>query len=66
MKTFVKQVRLQGVLVGSRVHQQEMIKAIEANQLKPIIDRTFALKDIVKAFEYQETNQHFGKICLEF
>ncbi|WP_300494562.1 NAD(P)-dependent alcohol dehydrogenase [uncultured Methylophaga sp.] len=66
VKTFVKQVRLQGVLVGSRVHQQEMIKAIEVNQLKPIIDRTFALKDIVKAFEYQETNQHFGKICLEF
>ncbi|KGM07167.1 Alcohol dehydrogenase [Methylophaga thiooxydans] len=66
VKSFVKQARLQGVLVGSRGHQQEMIRAIEVNKLKPIIDRTFALHEIVQAFEYQETNQHFGKICLEF
>lgn len=66
VKSFVKQARLQGVLVGSRVQQQKMIKAIEANQVTPIIDRVFALQDIVQAFEYQETNQHFGKICLEF
>lgn len=66
VKSFVKQVRLQGVLVGSRVQQQEMINAIEVNEMKPIVDRIFALEDIVQAFEYQETNQHFGKICLEF
>ncbi len=66
VKSFVKQARLQGVLVGSREHQQEMIRAIEINKLKPIIDRTFALHEIVQAFEYQETNQHFGKICLAF
>lgn len=66
VKSFVKQVRLQGVLVGSRVQQKEMIKAIEVNEMKPIVDRVFALQDIVQAFEYQETNQHFGKICLAF
>ena len=66
VKSFIRQVRLQGVLVGSRVHQQEMIKAIEVNKIRPVIDRVFALQDIVQAFEYQETNQHFGKICLEF
>lgn len=66
VKSFVKQARLQGVLVGSRVQQQEMIKAIEVNDMKPIVDRVFPLHEIVQAFEYQETNQHFGKICLEF
>ncbi len=66
VKSFVKQARLQGVLVGSRVQQQDMIRAIEANQMKPVIDRVFPLEEIVPAFEYQETNQHFGKICLEF
>ena len=66
VKTFVKQARLQGILVGNRFQQQEMIKAIEVNEMKPIVDRVFALQDIVQAFEYQETNQHFGKICLEF
>lgn len=62
----VKQVRLQGVLVGSRRQQQDMIRAIDANKLKPVIDRSFALEDIVAAFRHQESNTHFGKICLEF
>lgn len=62
----VKQARLQGVLVGSRRQQQDMIRAIDANKLKPVIDRSFPLEDIVAAFRHQETNQHFGKICLEF
>lgn len=60
----VKQLRLQGVLVGHRNHQLDMIKAIDANQMRPIIDRTFGFEDIVSAFQYQESNQHFGKICL--
>lgn len=61
----VKQLRLQGVLVGSRTQQQDMIRAINANGMRPVIDRHFALNDIVEAFRYQETNQHFGKICLD-
>ena len=62
----LKQLRLQGVLVGSRAQQQAMIRAIDANGLRPVIDRRFALEEIVAAFRYQESNQHFGKICLEF
>ena len=61
----VKQLRLQGVLVGSRSQQQDMVRAIEANGIKPIVDKIFPLEDIVAAFQYQETNRHFGKICLE-
>ena len=62
----VRQLRLQGVLVGSRSQQEEMVRAIDANGIRPIIDRSFALEEIADAFRYQETNQHFGKICLEF
>ncbi|MDE3011085.1 MAG: NAD(P)-dependent alcohol dehydrogenase [Pseudomonadota bacterium] len=61
----IKQLRLQGVLVGNRTQQLEMIKAIEANGMHPVIDRTFAVEDIVQAFRHQESNRHFGKICLE-
>lgn len=60
-----RQLRLQGVLVGSRTQQQEMIRAIDANGMRPIIDRHFPLDDIVEAFRYQESNRHFGKICLD-
>lgn len=66
VKSFMKQARLQGVLVGSRTQQQEMVQAIEINQMKPVLDKVFALEEIVDAFQYQETNRHFGKICLEF
>jgi len=62
----IKQVRLQGVLVGSRRQQHDMIRAIDANGIKPIIDKSFPLEDIVAAFRHQESNTHFGKICLEF
>lgn len=62
----VKQLRLQGVLVGNRSQQQDMVCAIDANAMKPVIDQCFALEEIVDAFRYQETNRHFGKICLEF
>ncbi|MCI3944102.1 alcohol dehydrogenase [Pseudomonas syringae] len=61
----VKQLRMQGVLVGSRSQQQDMIRAIDANGMRPVMDRSFPMTDIVEAFKYQETNQHFGKICLD-
>jgi NADPH:quinone reductase-like Zn-dependent oxidoreductase len=64
VKLMAKQVRLQGLIVGSRVHQQEMICAIEAMNLRPVIDRTFTLEEIAEAFRYEEAGRHFGKICL--
>ncbi|WP_095159973.1 NAD(P)-dependent alcohol dehydrogenase [Pseudomonas sp. Irchel 3E13] len=66
VQALVRQIRLQGVLVGSRAQQQAMIRAIDANGLRPVIDKAFELEQIVEAFRYQESNQHFGKICLNF
>lgn len=65
-KMMAKQARLQGLIVGSRTHQQEMVKGIEAGGLRPVIDRSFALDDIADAFRHEESGAHFGKICLEF
>ncbi len=61
----MKQLRLQGLIVGNRTQQQDMVKAIDANGMHPIVDKIFLLENIVEAFKYQETNKHFGKICLE-
>ena len=40
-------------------------RAIDANGLRPVIDKHFGLEQIADAFRYQETNQHFGKIVLD-
>jgi NADPH:quinone reductase-like Zn-dependent oxidoreductase len=61
-----KQARLQGLIVGSRRHQQEMVRALEATEMRPILDQSFELGDLAAAFRRQESNAHFGKIALEF
>ncbi|WP_445490963.1 zinc-binding dehydrogenase [Rhodopseudomonas sp. RCAM05734] len=48
----------------SRQEQQEMIAAIDANDIQPIIDSTFPLDQIEAAFRHQISQRHFGKICL--
>ena len=62
----LKQARLQGVIVGSRREQRDMVRAIDASGLKPVIDRSYPLEGLADAFRYQEQGVHFGKICLEF
>lgn len=62
----MKQIRLIGITVGSREHQLDMIRAIEANGIKPVVDKTFPLEALADAYRHQESGRHFGKICLEF
>lgn len=61
-----KNGRLSGITVGSQADQAQMIAAVEAHDLQPVIDKTFALDELCDAFRYQESQQHFGKICVEF
>lgn len=59
------QIRMSALSVGSRADQEDMIRALTTNKLKPIIDRQFQLQDIVAAFRYFEFQKHFGKVCLQ-
>ena len=61
----IRQIRLQGVLVGSRSQQIAMIRGIEACGLRPVVDSVYPLDEIVAAFRHQESNRHFGKICIQ-
>lgn len=61
-----KQIKLQGIIVGNRRHQMEMVRALDANPaVRPVIDRTFPLANLADAFRYEEGATHFGKICVE-
>lgn len=60
-----RELRLRGLTVGSRRDQVEMIRAIDATGMQPVIDVHFPLEEIVEAFRYQASNRHFGKICID-
>ena len=62
---FGKNAALKGITVGSRQEQIEMVRAFETNNIRPVIDRHFDLADIGDAFRLQESQGHFGKICLD-
>jgi NADPH:quinone reductase-like Zn-dependent oxidoreductase len=63
---FQKNARISGITVGSHQHQRDMIKAVEVHDLKPVVDSSYALADLAQAFRHQESQTHFGKICVHF
>jgi NADPH:quinone reductase-like Zn-dependent oxidoreductase len=42
-----------------------MVRGIEACGLRPVVDSRYPLDELVAAFRHQESNRHFGKICVE-
>lgn len=63
---FQKNAVVNGITVGSRAQQMAMIAAIDANGIVPVIDRSFSLPELADAFRLQESQQHFGKVCVSF
>jgi NADPH:quinone reductase-like Zn-dependent oxidoreductase len=61
---FSRNLRVQGLTVGSRAMQLDMISALEANGMRPVISDTFEMADLADAFRHQAANKHFGKIAV--
>lgn len=62
---FHKNARIHGITVDSRAHQEDMIAAVEAGGIRPVIDSRYPLADLAEAFRHQESQSHFGKICVD-
>jgi NADPH:quinone reductase-like Zn-dependent oxidoreductase len=60
----MKNVRAQGIFVGSREMFEAMNRAIALHQLRPVVDRVFSFHEARAALRYLESATHFGKICL--
>lgn len=60
-----KNLRVQGLTVGSRAQQLAMIAGIETNSIKPVISDCFSLARLADAFRHQSANNHFGKIVVD-
>ncbi|MFN7175558.1 MAG: zinc-dependent alcohol dehydrogenase family protein [Thermaurantiacus sp.] len=65
VQIMAKQIRLIGITVGTRREQQDMVRAMEATGLRPVIDSHFPLEGLGAAFRHQESGRHFGKIVVD-
>ncbi|KAI1125257.1 hypothetical protein F5Y10DRAFT_12107 [Nemania abortiva] len=55
-----------GVYVGSRQQMEDMVAAIEANDIHPVVDsKVFTLEQTKEAYEYMWAKGHVGKIAIE-
>ncbi|EMR65750.1 hypothetical protein MGN70_008877 [Eutypa lata] len=55
-----------GVYVGSRALMEDMVRAIEANDIHPVVDKkVFDFDKTKEAYEYQWAQQHFGKVVVK-
>ena len=62
---FSGNLQINGITVGSREHVEQMVCAIEAAKLRPVIDRRFPLEGLAEALTLMKAGGHFGKIAIE-
>jgi NADPH:quinone reductase-like Zn-dependent oxidoreductase len=59
-----RQVRLQGITVGSRDMFEAMLRAIGQHKLEPVIDKVFAFDQLKEGMAHLKSGAQFGKICI--
>ncbi len=62
---FARRANVQGISVGSTQMFMAMNRAIEANAIKPVIDKVFAFADASAAYQHLASGAHFGKIVIQ-
>jgi NADPH:quinone reductase-like Zn-dependent oxidoreductase len=60
----MQNIRVQGVIVGSRESFEALNRAVERHGLRPVVDRVFPFAEARAAFERMAQGQHFGKIAV--
>ena len=61
----MRNIRLQGIFVGSRAMFEAMNRAIGLAKLKPVVDKVFGFAEAKEALKHMESAAHFGKICIK-
>ena len=61
----MKNLRMQGIFVGSRAMFESMNRAIRVHGMRPIVDRVFGFAELPAALAHLESGKHFGKVCVK-
>lgn len=62
---FAKHLSILGSTMSTRAEFKEVLDLIVAGKLKPVLDKTIALKDAAAAQERLWKNENFGKVTLD-
>lgn len=61
----MRNIRVQGMLVGPRSTFERLVAAYAKYALEPVVDRVFPFAETRQAFEHLQSGKHFGKVCIE-
>lgn len=61
---FARQLGFLGSFMGNMGEFHEVLKHVFAGRLKPVVDRSFPLREAAKAHEYLASSKMFGKVLL--
>jgi len=61
---FMRSIRLQGIMVGSRAMFQRMNDVFESSAVRPVIDRVFPFDRAPDAFQHLSSQSHLGKVVI--
>jgi NADPH:quinone reductase-like Zn-dependent oxidoreductase len=61
---FSRRANVLGISVGSTQMFEAMNRAVEANAIKPVIDKVFAFAEAKAAYHHMASGAHFGKIVI--
>jgi NADPH:quinone reductase-like Zn-dependent oxidoreductase len=61
---YSRQLSLLGSYMGTMGELYEVLGHIFAGRLKPVVDRSFSLQDVLAAHKWMENSQMFGKVVL--
>ena len=65
VKLMLKQAKLQGMIVGSRQDQTDLVRAVETAQIRPVLDRHYDLGELTAGFQHLASGRHVGKVIIE-
>ena len=63
-RIFIRQLQILGSTLGNRHELQALLAFCEAHQLRPVIDKIFAMQEVHDALDMLSNAEQFGKIAL--
>jgi NADPH:quinone reductase-like Zn-dependent oxidoreductase len=61
---FGRRLSIHGTWIGSKGELYDLMRAVEAGRLRPVVHQVFPWQEVVHAQDVMERSEHFGKLVL--